>query len=309
MIARSVAAALLTFLPSLAMAEAVPRAEATLSGATVTVGDVFDGAGDAAARFLAPSPKPGESLVLGAGDLQRVSNAFGLGWRSETGAERVVLHAPFDGIDRYEIEAALQDKVSDEMPGQVFEIALTGGAVSIPLPAGAQAEVEVRDFTLDAARRGFVARLEVPGFPKAGRDVAGRIVLLTQVPVLKNALRPGDVIGPQDLSYVEMRETELPGAALLDAEDLAGRTPRRGLAAMKPVLASDLVLPPVVKKGDLVTVALADGPIALTLQGRALQNGAEGEVIRVANTVSNKIVDAVVTGAQAVRVKPASSAL
>jgi flagella basal body P-ring formation protein FlgA len=95
----------------------------------------------------------------------------------------------------------------------------------------------------------------------------------------------------------------------VDAADLLGRTPRRGIAAMKPVSAADVMVPPLVKKGELVTVALQDGSISLTLQGRAMQNGAEGDIIRVVNTGSNKIVDGIVTGTQAVRVRSSSSAL
>ena len=47
--------------------------------------------------------------------------------------------------------------------------------------------------------------------------------------------------------------------------------------------------------------------ISLTTQGRAMDSGSEGDVIRVINTGSKKVVDAVVAGPQIVIVRSPSS--
>ena len=44
--------------------------------------------------------------------------------------------------------------------------------------------------------------------------------------------------------------------------------------------------------------------ISLTAQGRALDNGAAGDAIHVMNTTSKQVIDAVVTGPQAVSIRP-----
>ena len=67
-------------------------------------------------------------------------------------------------------------------------------------------------------------------------------------------------------------------------------------------MAGDVAAPQVVKKGDTVTVTLKTNALNLTMQGRALQNGAEGDTVRIINTASNRTVDAIVTGPQTVTV-------
>jgi flagella basal body P-ring formation protein FlgA len=64
-----------------------------------------------------------------------------------------------------------------------------------------------------------------------------------------------------------------------------------------------------VKKGEMVTLTLRNSKLALTLQGKALQGGAEGDVVRVLNTASNQVVEGIVTGPQTVSVKAPSNRL
>ena len=52
--------------------------------------------------------------------------------------------------------------------------------------------------------------------------------------------------------------------------------------------------PIMVAKNSLVTVRLQNERMQLTVQGRALEDGAEGDVVRVMNTSSNTVVSAVV---------------
>jgi flagella basal body P-ring formation protein FlgA len=50
-------------------------------------------------------------------------------------------------------------------------------------------------------------------------------------------------------------------------------------------------------------VALEGDNMSLTVQGKALQNGAIGDTIRVVNTMSNRTLDAVVVSASRVAVR------
>jgi flagella basal body P-ring formation protein FlgA len=49
-----------------------------------------------------------------------------------------------------------------------------------------------------------------------------------------------------------------------------------------------------VAKGSTVTMTLEKPRMSLSVRGRALQDGARGDVVRVMNTNSNRIVEAVV---------------
>jgi flagella basal body P-ring formation protein FlgA len=78
---------------------------------------------------------------------------------------------------------------------------------------------------------------------------------------------------------------------------------------MRPVAVADIEAPALVKKGDLVTVVLKSGMLNLTVQGRAMQGGAEGDSVHVINTASNRLMEGVVTGQQTVAVQAPSDAL
>jgi len=52
----------------------------------------------------------------------------------------------------------------------------------------------------------------------------------------------------------------------------------------------------------LVTMVLQTSNMVLSTQGKAVQDGAKGEVIRVQNIESNRIVDATVVGSNQVAV-------
>ena len=79
-----------------------------------------------------------------------------------------------------------------------------------------------------------------------------------------------------------------------------GLTPRRMIAAGKPVKANDVQAPRIVARGEAVTLIYKAGALNLTARGKALEFGAKGDVIRVVNTQSNRSIDAIVTGDQEV---------
>jgi flagella basal body P-ring formation protein FlgA len=61
-------------------------------------------------------------------------------------------------------------------------------------------------------------------------------------------------------------------------------------------------LPPLVKRGDIVKIVANTGIMTITATGMVKQKGRKGEMVRVMNTDSNRIVTARVTGPGAVEV-------
>ena len=68
---------------------------------------------------------------------------------------------------------------------------------------------------------------------------------------------------------------------------------------------SDLREPVLVPRNSLVVLRLELNRMVLTVQGRALEDGAAGDVIRIRNTKSNTVVSGVVAETGTVRVQPA----
>jgi flagella basal body P-ring formation protein FlgA len=55
-------------------------------------------------------------------------------------------------------------------------------------------------------------------------------------------------------------------------------------------------VPLVVHRGSLVTIVLDTPSLHLSAEGKAMDNGGIGAVIRVANSKSSRVIDAVVAG-------------
>lgn len=71
--------------------EARLRAAPNASGPAITLGDLFENAGEAAKRAVAPSPAPGRSTQLTAALVANAAAAGGLTWTPPEGVEKIVV--------------------------------------------------------------------------------------------------------------------------------------------------------------------------------------------------------------------------
>lgn len=297
-------AALSLCLAAPAYAAAVPKENSVVTTDQITLGDVFDGVTANAGHYLAPAPELGKTMTLGAYDLTRISNAFHLGWTPADGSARVVIRRASGMLDHYDVQAALEKRLKEETKGQKFDMELADRSISFRVSGGATRDVIIDRLSYDAVKGEFSAVVSAAAVPGVKKEVSGRIFPISQVPVLKTPLRPGDVISRDDVDYIDMHAADITPSMLTNADSLVGHSPRRGVSAMKPLMASDIQMPIVVKKGDLVTMVLKNKALNLTTQGRAMENGAEGDAIHVMNSSSKQVVDAVVTGALTVSIQP-----
>jgi flagella basal body P-ring formation protein FlgA len=276
-----------------------PKYESLVTADVVTVGDVFDGVTHSAAHVLAPAPGLGEELKLSAHDLKRIADAFGYNWQPQSNMDQVVIRRDAVEIDRYQIEAALQEKLSRTLPGRRFELALDTSSRRFYVPPTETAALDVLDMATDINRAQFRATVAAG---ETQRLVTGQFYLVTEVPVLQNPVRSGDIISKSDVTYVDIREKDISSKTVLDAGQLIGKSARRSLPALRTISAADVTEPLLVKKGDLITLTLQNSTLHLTAQGKALENGTAGGTVRVMNTSSNQVLEGVVTGAQNVAI-------
>lgn len=288
-----------------AFAMATPKTDSVITSDKITVGDVFDGVETGAASYLAPAPASGKTVTYTAHDLSRISEAFHLGW-TETAGAQVTIRMASSTIDRYDIEAALQEKIAAELHGDKFEMELADRSIHMTTPSETKPVLSIENLKYDMTKGEFTATAMADDVKK---ELRGRIFQINQIPVLKTALRSGDVISASDIDYIDMRSNIITNSMIIDAKKLIGQTPRRGVAALRPLTLTDVQLPIIVKKGDSVTMALKSNSISLTAQGKALDNGAVGDNIRVMNISSKQTIDATVTGEQTVTVRAPSTAL
>ena len=160
------------------------------------------------------------------------------------------------------------------------------------------ATVAVEDTVYEPRTKRFTAIIVAPADdPSAKRiRVTGRLIEVSDVPVLARRVMSGELIGKGDIEWIKVRSTRLQRDIILDAGDLVGKSPKRGLRAGRPVRASEVRRPLLVSKSSLVTIVLQAPSMLLTSQGSALEQGSDGDTIRVVNTQSNKVIEAQIIG-------------
>jgi flagella basal body P-ring formation protein FlgA len=168
----------------------------------------------------------------------------------------------------------------------------------LAVAAEAPDTVAIEGLTFDARTGRFSALVSAPANDADAerQRVSGRVFRLVKVPTLNRAMAPGETIRAGDVTFLRVHADRVAGDTVAELRELVGRTPRRPLRAHEPLRAGDIQVPIVVHKGDLVTVFLETPLMRLSAQGKALEDGAMGAAIRIANTKSSRVIDAVVIG-------------
>lgn len=104
--------------------------------------------------------------------------------------------------------------------------------------------------------------------------------------VATRTIRAQALIGPEDVTTVA---AALPGAAA-DPAQAVGQEARVTIYAGRPVRLADLGPPTLVRRNQIVPLVYQAGGLAITTEGRALANGAAGEVVRIMNLASRTTI-------------------
>lgn len=121
-----------------------------------------------------------------------------------------------------------------------------------------------------------------------------------EVPVLGHAVARGAVLGPDDFATQARSPAQARGG--LAVADAVGREATRMLPAGTVVRVTDVIAPRLVRRGEPVTITVRAGGLAIATGGRALASAGAGEMVRVVSLSTNRTLDGVVEGPDAVRV-------
>ncbi|MCH7485873.1 MAG: flagellar basal body P-ring formation protein FlgA [Proteobacteria bacterium] len=285
--------------------QVILRSHVVVNSDLVLLGDIFTGAGDKADTPVAYTPAPGKRAVFDARWLSRVARAHGLNWRPTGIRDRTVVKRESFVIGRQEIEDVILAALIDRGANPGLEVELSNRMLRLHVAGDATATIAVDDAVFEPRTKRFTAIIVAPADdPSAKRiRVTGRLIKVSDVPVLARRVMSGEIIGEGDIEWIKVRSSRLQRDIILDAGDLVGKSAKRGLRAGKPVRASEVRRPLLVTKSSLVTIILRAPSLLLMSQGRALEHGSDGDTIRVINTQSNKVIEAMVIGPGRVTVR------
>jgi flagellar basal body P-ring formation protein FlgA len=288
----------------------VLRAEVLVSGPLVRIGDLVEHAGAVGDAAIFRAPDLGHT---GAVPVARVIEAIrphhlagidtgGITEIAVTRASRVV---PVKELEQ-RIAAAL---AGQHGLGNASDLAVSFDREARPVhldPSAGEPTLASASFERGAGRFDVTFRLAGSAVQPRTLRLTGTIAETLETTVPVRPIARGEVIKASDL-VTERRPKGTVGVDVLRGHDqIAGLAARRALRTGEPVRRADLMRPEIVRQNETVTILYEMPGMRLSVRGKAVESGAEGDLVSVLNPQSKRTVQGTVTGPGRVTVASAT---
>ncbi len=220
------------------------------------------------------------------------------------GAATIVSPLPniFEGVNMIAlepVEQALREKFPDALvtEADTLHVQIMGHEKGIRVDLDAPSyEMEVSKLDANERSRQFSASLvfKTAEGKQQQIDLNGRFEAMIEVPVLVARLPAKHVIGAEDIRYEAVSKQSLRDHIVRDESYMIGKMLRRSIPVGRPVRARDLIEPLVVERNMAVTMIYKTPFMTIRASAVALEDGGKGDVIRVRNSNSSRVVQATV---------------
>ena len=132
--------------------------------------------------------------------------------------------------------------------------------------------------------------------------IAATVKVLDMVLVLNHPVSRNQQLTEQDVRLEEHDIGRLRQGFMTDPRDVIGMLARVSLQADRVLVPSVLTLPKLVQRGQMVTLLAGTPGFEVRSSGKALEDGARGDLISVKNLSSNRTVEGMVVTVGVVQV-------
>jgi flagella basal body P-ring formation protein FlgA len=278
------------------------KAEATVIGDVVRIGDLVENAGEAAEVAIFRAPDIGQTGTVPASRvLDAVLPHRVLALDTRGLAEVVVTRAsrPITGKD---IEARILRALAGQsgLPdADSLTVAFDNEIKPMQVEAAITAELRIVRLGYDPRSGRFDISLELPGSAIARKlpmRFTGSIGETFEALVPTRAIAQGEVVRASDLVPSRRPKSEAAPNVIREAEQAIGMVAKRALRAGQAIRQSDFAKQEVVARNESVTISYEVPGIIVSIRGQALEPGGRGDLINVLNVQSKKTLQATVTG-------------
>jgi flagella basal body P-ring formation protein FlgA len=285
-----------------AIAIPVLRASVTVESDVVRVGDIIDNAGTSARIAIYRAPDLGTTGSLPTAQVIAALQAH-----------QVI------GVDTRDIKAVSVTRLARTIESKEIESQVAralehrnglGDAANLSLTF----DRDVQDVRLEAWINGAVQPVSARYEPRSGRfDVSfeiasdtnnsrtklrltGTAVETAETAVLTRNVERNEVLKSSDVATERRPKAELGGGEPATRGRAIGMQMRKQLRAGQVLKAGDLAKPDLVQRDDNVMLIYESTGLYLTMRGKALENGTDGDTVSVLNLQSKRTVFGTVIG-------------
>jgi flagellar basal body P-ring formation protein FlgA len=274
------------------------KREAVVSADLVRIGDLIDGAGPAAGIAIFRAPDIGETGSVPAYQVLAAARAYGIERVDTQGNGEVAVTRAGRVLAAKDIEAAIaRALVARGGIAGSRDLAVTFDREPASLRLQNSADLRAV-YTYYNARSGrFDVTFEVAdeAAHRSTERYSGYALETLPVAVTLRSLARGEIIKASDVAIERRPKAEFREGAPA-AADPTGLALRNQVRAGQPLRATDLMRPEIVHRNEAVTIVYEAPGLVLTMRGKAVDPGAEGDVITVLNSQSNRAVQGTIAG-------------
>jgi flagella basal body P-ring formation protein FlgA len=293
-------AALEPILAPAAAATPALRADILVSSDVVRIGDLIDNAGAAARIAVFRAPDIG---TTGSVPAARVIAAL---------RGRNIIGVDTRGITEVTVTRAGRAIGTQELQARIAQLLAERYGLRNADELGITFDRDMRTIQVDPAQEHDLRATRIAYDPRSGRfditltagargqhaplRVTGLAVDTAEVVAVTRAIARGDVLRDADLAVVRRPKSEVTTDTFADLRDALGYAVRQDMKAGQIVRRTGLAKPQLVHRNEPVIMMFEQPGMILTLRGKALDSGAEGEMVNVMNLQSKRTLQGVVTG-------------
>jgi len=281
------------------------KANAVVTGPKIVLADIAviqpaDSAAETLGQLpVAAAPAPGKSkevhVVSVINSLRNRPEAADADWQ---GSQTIVVERTGLVLTKermQEIIAAYLQENASMLPKAAIRFASIRTPDDMTLPPGALSWKVTPSRPGIVGSTSFTIALFIDGNPAGACTVRGRLELIAEVLTAATTLRKGDVVTEDNVALQRQNISHIDNP-LFVREDILGKQVARTVAPGTILKAEHIVLPPVIREGEMVKISVQKGPMRLSANGLAKNDGRMGETIPVKNISSNKMIHCRVDG-------------
>jgi flagella basal body P-ring formation protein FlgA len=274
------------------------KAEATVSSDIVRIGDLIENAGVAAKTPVFRAPDLGQTGAVAVRTVLDAVRPYGLTAVEIRGLTEVAVTRASNTIAADDIEARIVRALTARHnlgKAENLKIMFDRDVRPIQLETSISPELSLARLNYDASSRRFDIAFELANGAPGSWRYAGTAVETIEAAVATRALARGDVVKASDFVVERRPKSEFVSEPPAQPAEIAGYAARRAVRAGQPLRSADLMKAELIQRNDTVTLHYEVPGIVLSMRGKALDSGAEGDTVSVLNIASKRTIQGVVT--------------
>jgi flagellar basal body P-ring formation protein FlgA len=298
-----------TFASRNAIAAPVLRADVQVTGDLVRIGDLIDNAGSAGQVAIYRAPDLGTTGSLPVAQVLNTLRTHQVIGVETNGLTQISVTRLARALEGKEIEQQVGRALEHRNGlGDAANLSLTfdRDPADLKLDTGFSGALQPTIVRYDNRNGRFDITFEIGndnGAAATKLRFTGTAIETVEATVLARNVERNELLKSSDL-MVERRPKAEVGADAAVRDRAIGMQARRQLRAGQAIRTADLVKPDLVQRDQSVTLTYEAPGIYLTMRGKALDNGTEGDVVSVMNLQSKRTLSGTVTGRGQVSITP-----